>query len=171
VSVDPHALPATPSRVCSQALVASVPAFPARGTLGERLRRHRDDSLARIAAFHSGGGAGLSTARLVTAAADVALGAMWDALAPAHKLEGAALVGAGGTGRREMSPHSDWDLLLLHSGRGGVASFARAFSTALWDARVHLGWSVRTLAEAAAAAREDAALRTALLDARRIAGC
>jgi [protein-PII] uridylyltransferase len=51
-----------------------------------------------------------------------------------------------------------------------VASFARAFSTALWDARVHLGWSVRTLAEATAAAREDAGLRTALLDARRIAG-
>ena len=51
-----------------------------------------------------------------------------------------------------------------------MASFARAFTTALWDARVHLGWSVRTLAEAAAAAREDTDLRTALLDARRIAG-
>ena len=89
----------------------------------------------------------------MTAAADAALEALWASLAPAHKLEGAVLVGVGGTGRREMSPGSDWDLLLLHSGRGEVASFARAFSTALWDARVHLGWSVRTLAEAACAQR------------------
>ena len=170
MSVDPHALPPTPDRVCSQALIASVPPFPARGSLGERLRKHRTASLDRIRSFHAGGGAGLSTARLVTAAADTALGALWDVLAPAHKLQGAVLVGVGGTGRREMSPGSDWDLLLLHTGRGEVASFARAFSTALWDARVHLGWSVRTLAEAATASREDTGFRTALLDARRIAG-
>ena len=170
MSVDPHSLPPTPERVCSQGLVASVPPFPARGTLGERLRQHRAASQERIRAFHAGGGSGLSTARLVTAAADAALGALWDVLSPAHRLQGAVLVGVGGTGRREMSPGSDWDLLLLHTGRGEVASFARAFSTALWDARVHLGWSVRTLAEAASAAREDSDLRTALLDARRIAG-
>ncbi|HUM13240.1 MAG TPA: [protein-PII] uridylyltransferase [Myxococcaceae bacterium] len=170
MSADPHALPPTPDRVCSQTLVASVPSFPAKGSLGERLRRHRTESLARIRAFHAGGGAGLSTTRLVTAAADAALEALWDVLAPAHKLVGAVLVGVGGTGRREMSPDSDWDLLLLHTGRGEVASFARAFSTALWDARVHVGWSVRTLAEATGAAREDTDFRTALLDARRIAG-
>ena len=170
VSVDPQALPPSPHRVCSQALVASVPSFPVRGSLGERLRRHRTESLARIQAFHAGGGAGLSTARLVTAAADAALGALWDVLAPAHAMVGTVLVGVGGTGRREMSPGSDWDLLLVHTGRGEVASFARAFSTALWDARVHLGWSVRTLGEATDAAREDTDLRTALLDARRIAG-
>ncbi|HVP59768.1 MAG TPA: [protein-PII] uridylyltransferase [Myxococcaceae bacterium] len=170
MSVDPHALPATPARVCSQTLVASIPPFPAKGSLGVRMRLHRTESLSRIRAFHVGGGAGLSTARLVTAASDAALGALWDVLAPAHKLEGAVLVGVGGTGRREMSPGSDWDLLLLHTGRGEVASFARAFSTALWDARVHLGWSVRTLGEAASAAREDTDFRTALLDARRIAG-
>jgi [protein-PII] uridylyltransferase len=170
VSIDPHALPPTPARVCSQALVASVPSFPARGSLGERLRQHRAASLDRIRSFHAGGGAGLSTARLVTAAADAALGALWDVLAPAHKLQGAVLIAVGGSGRREMSPGSDWDLLLLHTGRGEVASFARAFTTALWDARVHLGWSVRTLAEATTAAREDTDLRTALLDARRLAG-
>jgi [protein-PII] uridylyltransferase len=170
VSVDPHALPPTPDRVCSQALLASLRPFPARGSLGGRLREHRTESLSRIRAFHLGGGPGLSTARLVTAASDVALGALWDVLAREHRLEGAALIAVGGTGRREMSPGSDWDLLLLHTGRGEVASFARAFSTALWDARVHLGWSVRTLAEASQAAREDNHLRTSLLDARRIAG-
>ena len=100
MSIDPHALPPTPDRVCSQALIASVPPFPARGSLGERLRKHRTASLDRIRSFHAGGGAGLSTARLVTAAADTALGALWDVLAPTHKLQGALLVGVGGTGRR-----------------------------------------------------------------------
>jgi len=170
VSVDPHALPPTPDRVCSRALLASIPPFPDQGTLGERLRQHRTDSLERIRSFHTAGGAGLSTSRLVTAAADVAVEALWSVLAPAHRLDGAALVALGGSGRREMSPGSDWDLLLLHSGRGEVASFARAFSTALWDARVHLGWSVRTIAEASSAAREDRDLRTSLLDARLLAG-
>ncbi len=106
----------------------------------------------------------------MTAAADAALEGLWSVLAPAHRLDGAVLVALGGSGRREMSPGSDWDLLLLHSGRGEVASFARAFSTALWDARVHLGWSVRTIAEASSAAREDRNFRTSLLDARRLAG-
>ena len=115
MSIDPHDLPPTPDRVCSQALIASVPSFPARGNLGERLREHRAASLDRNRAFHTGGGSGLSTARLVTAASDATLGALWDALAPAHKLQGAVLVGVGGTGRREMSPGSDWDLLLLHT--------------------------------------------------------
>ena len=166
MSSDLHALPPAPERICSQALIASVPAFPARGSLGERLRQHRTSSLERIRAFHAGGGAGLSTARLVTAAADTTLGALWDVLAPAHKLQGAVLVGVGGTGRREMSPGSDWDLLLLHTGRGEVASFARAFTTALWDVRVHLGWSVRTLAEAGAAPADGTpqAVRAGLLE-------
>ncbi|MGZ3447663.1 MAG: [protein-PII] uridylyltransferase family protein, partial [Myxococcaceae bacterium] len=170
MSVDPHALPPTPDRVCARALLDLIPSFPDQGSLGERLRQHRTESLERIRAFHTAGGAGLSTARLVTAAADVAVEALWSVLAPAHRLDGAVLVVLGGSGRREMSPGSDWDLLLLHSGRGEVASFARAFSTALWDARVHLGWSVRTIAEASSAAREDRDLRTSLLDARRLAG-
>jgi len=170
LSVDPHALPPTPDRVCARALLAAVPPFPETGSLGERLGQHRAASLERVRAFHVGGGAGLSTARLVTAAADLALESLWSSLAPAHRLDGAVLVALGGTGRREMSPGSDWDLLLLHTGRGEVASFARAFATALWDARVHLGWSVRTIAEASSAAREDRDLRTSLLDARRIAG-
>jgi len=170
VSADPQSFPPPPERVCSEALAASLPAFPAAGELAKRLHHHRSATLERIRGFQSAGGAGLSTARLVTLAADGALVALWDVLAREHHLERAILVATGGTGRREMSPGSDWDLLLLHSGRGEVAAFARAFSTLLWDARVHLGWSVRTLAEASAAAREDRSFRTSLLDARFVAG-
>src|SRR5262249_23783942 len=146
------------------------PAVPAGGPRLERLRGHRRASTEHVARFHAAGGAGLSTARLVTAAADLTLEALWAELASAHRLRHATLVALGGSGRRETSPGSDWDLLLLHDGKGEVASFARAFTTLLWDVRVHLGWSLRTLAEAEEAARDDPSFRTSLLDARRIAG-
>ena len=170
MSADLPALPPVPPRACTGELDASVPPFPSGGALPGRLREHRRAASARIAAFHGAGGAGLSTARLVTAAADLTLEALWAELAPAHGLRRATLVALGGSGRREMSPGSDWDLVLLHDGKGDVAGFARAFTTLLWDVRVHLGWSVRTLDEAEAAARDDLVFRTALLDARRIAG-
>ena len=170
MSADLPALPPVPPRTCIGELRASVPPFPSGGPLLERLRDHRRAATGRIAAFHASGGAGLSTARLVTAAADLTLESLWAELAPAHGLRRATLVALGGSGRREMSPGSDWDLLLLHDGKGDVAGFARAFTTLLWDVRVHLGWSVRTLDEAQAAARDDLSFRTALLDARHVAG-
>jgi [protein-PII] uridylyltransferase len=147
-----------------------LPALGRQGALAERLRAHRSSALERIHHFHAAGGAGICTARLVTSAADLLLEGLWLELAREHGLSRAVLVALGGSGRRELSPGSDWDLLLLHDGKGKVAGFARSFTTLLWDAGVHLGWSVRTPSEAAAAAREDISFRTALLDARRVVG-
>jgi [protein-PII] uridylyltransferase len=170
VSADLPAFPAVPPRVCSAELRSSLPPFPTEGTLAQRLASHRRAATERIRSFHAAGGAGLSTARLVTAAADLTVDALWAALAREHGLKRSALLALGGSGRREMSPGSDWDLLLLHDGKGDLQGFARTFTTLLWDVRVHLGWSVRTLAESEEAARTDLAFRTALLDARHVAG-
>jgi [protein-PII] uridylyltransferase len=165
-----HALPPVPERVCRDALRGMLPPLGRQGTLAERVRAHRSAALARIRAFHQARGAGISTARLVSAAADLLLEGLWAELAREHRLRRAVLVALGGSGRRELSPGSDWDLLLLHAGKGEVGGFARSFTTLLWDGGVHLGWSVRTPAEAEAAAREDSSFRTALLDARRVVG-
>jgi [protein-PII] uridylyltransferase len=137
-----------------------------------RARTLRDTSIAQVLAFHRAGGAGLSTARLLSASADVLVVGLWHELEAERRLSGSALVALGGYGRRELSPGSDWDLLLLHQGRKspGVGERARAFSTLLWDVRGTLGWSVRTPAETVAAAAGDVTLRTALLDARVLAG-
>jgi N-acetylmuramoyl-L-alanine amidase len=65
----PTRCPPRPIAVCSQALIASVPSLPGEG--GPRRAApgaSRGPPLDRIRTFHAGGGAGLSTARLVTAA-------------------------------------------------------------------------------------------------------
>ena len=46
---------------------------------------------------------------------------------------GVALVAVGGYGRRELLPGSDLDVLLLHSGRDGIASIADRIWYPVWD--------------------------------------
>jgi [protein-PII] uridylyltransferase len=136
-----------------------------------RARAQREAAFDAVRAFHRQGGAGLSTARLLASAADLLVKALWAELETEHPLSESALVALGGYGRRELSPGSDLDLLLVHQRRRstGVAQRARALSTLLWDARVTVGWSVRTPEETLSAAAEDVTLRTALLDARVLA--
>ena len=84
---------------------------------------------------------------------------------------GLALVAVGGLGRREPVPHSDLDLVLLHRGvRGDVAAVADAIWYPIWDARVGLDHSVRTVAEAVEVARSDLKAALGMLDLRHIAG-
>src|SRR5688500_1733224 len=68
---------------------------------------------------------------------------------------GVALVAVGGLGRRECAPHSDLDLILLHSGVAGVDELAAAIWYPVWDARHGLDHSVRTIAESLSAAHDD----------------
>ena len=83
-----------------------------------------------------------------------------------------ALVGLGGTGRGEMAPYSDLDLMiLLADGRAPwCEQVAEALLYMLWDLKVKVGQSVRTIAEAVAIAREDMTARTAMLEARWLWG-
>lgn len=79
-----------------------------------------------------------------------------------------ALVAVGGYGRREMSPGSDLDLLLLHS--GDVDGLADAIWYPVWDAKIRLDHSVRTVSEARRVAARDLKVLLGLLDSRTIAG-
>jgi [protein-PII] uridylyltransferase len=87
-----------------------------------------------------------------------------------------ALVAVGGLGRRECAPHGDVDLVLLHDGRpagGGrpdIGELAQALWYPIWDARIGLDHSVRTLPEALAVAASDVRVALGLLDLRHIAG-
>ncbi len=60
-----------------------------------------------------------------------------------------ALLALGGFGRQEMSPYSDIDLLFLRPENApeGVYRGIRNLLYLLWDARVELGHSVRTVNE------------------------
>src|SRR5882724_5898095 len=62
--------------------------------------------------------------------------------------EGFALVATGGFGRGWLFPHSDIDLLFLHSNtEDAFKDSTRRFSQELWDLRLKLSPTTRTLAE------------------------
>jgi [protein-PII] uridylyltransferase len=86
------------------------------------------------------------------------------------KDDGVALVAVGGLGRRECAPYGDVDLVLLHTGRPDIGALADAVWYPVWDARIGLDHSVRTVAEAVAVARDDVKVALGLLDLRYLAG-
>lgn len=82
------------------------------------------------------------------------------------------LVAVGGSGRGEMAPYSDVDLLFLHL-PGLPAAFAGCVSQALrdyWDGGLQLGHSVRTVSDTLQMARQDIQFATSLVDARCLWG-
>ena len=83
-----------------------------------------------------------------------------------------ALLGLGGYGREEMSPYSDIDLLFLRpeDAPEGVYRGIRNMLYMLWDARIELGHSVRTVKECLHEAIKDLAVLTSLLDTRLVWG-
>lgn len=83
---------------------------------------------------------------------------------------GVALVAVGGLGRRECSPHGDLDLILLHNGVSGVDELAASLWYPVWDAKLGLDHSTRTIAESLDAAHDDVKVALGLLDARHVAG-
>ncbi|MBD3655406.1 [protein-PII] uridylyltransferase [Marinobacter sp.] len=102
---------------------------------------------------------------------DRVLGLIWNRYPFANSAD-IALVAVGGYGRGELHPHSDIDLLLLT--RNGVHDEWQedlgAFITLLWDLKLDIGHSVRSIDESREAARGDVTILTNLLETRTIAG-
>jgi [protein-PII] uridylyltransferase len=84
--------------------------------------------------------------------------------------DGVALVAVGSLGRRELPPHGDLDLVLVHEGRPEIAAVADALWYPIWDAGVRLDHSVRSLSEAVSVASTDVKAGLGLLDVRLVAG-
>ncbi len=89
-----------------------------------------------------------------------------------HWKDQLALLGLGGYGRKEMSPFSDIDLLFLRpeDAPEGIYRGIRSILYLLWDARVELGHSVRTVNECKVEADKDLAVLTSLMDTRVVWG-
>ncbi len=87
--------------------------------------------------------------------------------------EGFALVALGGFGRRSLFPHSDIDLLFLHAHGDSEQSFkdrVRLFSQQLWDLRMRLSPTTRTLGECDRLSADNVEFTISLLDCRYLAG-
>jgi [protein-PII] uridylyltransferase len=83
-----------------------------------------------------------------------------------------SLVGLGGTGRGEMAPFSDLDLMLL-TARAPSPEQERVAETMLhllWDLKLKVGHSVRSIPQLMALAKKDMTIRTAVLEARWLWG-
>ncbi|MFT7645708.1 MAG: [protein-PII] uridylyltransferase [Candidatus Poriferisodalaceae bacterium] len=92
-------------------------------------------------------------------------------LASTDNYSNLALIATGGTGRGELCPGSDIDLLLLHKGRRDISVIAEQLWYPLWDAGVKLGHSVRSVKETLALVKSgDLETTTSLLDARHLCG-
>ncbi|HEX5238179.1 MAG TPA: [protein-PII] uridylyltransferase [Sphingomicrobium sp.] len=87
-------------------------------------------------------------------------------------IEGLSLVGLGGTGRGEMAPFSDLDLMFL-TGKAPTAEQERAAEAILhllWDLKLKVGHSIRSIPQLIALAKKDMTIRTAFLEARWLWG-
>ncbi|HKV56388.1 MAG TPA: [protein-PII] uridylyltransferase [Candidatus Binataceae bacterium] len=82
------------------------------------------------------------------------------------------VVARGGYGRSELNPYSDIDLLFLHDYKPGpyLEIVTETILHALWDAGLIVGYSVRSAAECVKMAAADLKEKTAILDARLLAG-
>ena len=83
-----------------------------------------------------------------------------------------ALVALGGTGRGEMAPFSDLDLMFLTATKPSPAQTraVEAFLHLMWELKLKVGHSVRSMDELIALTKTDTTVRTAFLEARLVWG-
>ena len=83
-----------------------------------------------------------------------------------------SLVALGGTGRGEMAPFSDLDLMFLtaKTPTADEERLAESVLHILWNLKLKVGHSVRSTAQLIALGKKDMTVRTAFLEARRMWG-
>ena len=144
-------------------------------------KRFRKIEEARIRMMHKSGMGGVEICEMRSDFIDALLKHLWNEMfladdqADAQKVP-ISLVATGGYGRRHMNPHSDVDLLFLVPGNGtklppAVGPLVSAFITTMFDLRLPVGdKSTRTVGDTLNLANEKNDVKTALIEARLVAG-
>jgi [protein-PII] uridylyltransferase len=132
----------------------------------------------RIEAAHRGGGSGLEIVGLHTELVDALICQLFRladegvAGSVRERTAGCAVVALGGYGRRELNPGSDVDVMFLY--RRDMDEYVGAILHhvlyVLWDLGFSVGHSCRSLADAQRMMDTDLTARTAMLEARLLAG-
>lgn len=130
-----------------------------------------------IKQLHRAGASGDRVVRALTAMSDTLITKLFQCITAdldpnTGSGEQLALVAIGGYGRGELNPHSDIDLMFLYTGKNAQHSedIAQKLLYFLWDMRLDVGYSVRTLNDCVEMANADSTVKTALLDARFLTG-
>ena len=143
--------------------------------ISEALARALADGRAEIARRLSvEPGNGRATARATAFLHDQLVRIAFDHVTEATEANsvGIAVVGLGGTGRGEMAPFSDLDIMFLTTGAPTEQEkrIAEEVLKLLWDLNLKVGHSVRSIPDLVALAKKDVTVRTAFLEARLICG-
>ncbi len=138
-----------------------------------------DRGRAEIRARFEGGAGGVETAAAGAFLMDGIVRVLFDfAYERAYPLsnptagEHMAVVAVGGYGRGQMAPYSDVDLLFLspHKAPAHTEQVVELVLYTLWDLGLKVGHATRSLDDCIRLARKDLTIRTAILEARHVAG-
>ncbi|MBV8938711.1 MAG: [protein-PII] uridylyltransferase [Alphaproteobacteria bacterium] len=134
------------------------------------VRRWREECVGTLRARFAQDQNALVLVRGLSAAMDETVNALYHLLLPSSL--GVAVIATGGYGRRELFPQSDVDLLVLYrpAARSMAERMTRSLLYILWDSDLKVGHALRSLEDTLHQAEDDLSVRTALLDARLIAG-
>ncbi|MFT6269355.1 MAG: [protein-PII] uridylyltransferase [Alphaproteobacteria bacterium] len=90
-----------------------------------------------------------------------------------HQVKSLSLCAVGGYGRGQMQPYSDIDLLILSERTLSKETQEKVseFVTFLWDIKLEVGQSVRTIKDTVKLAKNDITIATNLVEARLLSGC
>src|ERR1041384_3947677 len=134
----------------------------------------------RLRLKHQAGGGGREICTLRVELIDILLRHVFAAAVTAAdpekngKDQPLSLIALGGYGRGELNPFSDVDVLLLHDQRVEVSPHLEEMVNQnlylLWDSGFKVGHSTRSIREAIAQANSDMHTKTAMLEARFLAG-
>ena len=108
---------------------------------------------------------------LVRAAFQITIGAFYPLANPTES-ERLSMIALGGYGRGEMAPQSDVDLLFLtpYKITPWAESVIESMLYVLWDLKLKVGHSSRTIKDCLRLGKQDFTIRTSLLETRYIGG-
>ncbi len=138
-------------------------------------RQRWSDGRSSLRKVHDEGGTGLSVCHALSDLLDSIVLSIYEAALTSisPNLESRiALVLSGGSGRRDIAPYSDVDLMLLYQGSltDDIVEFSRRISQDITDSGMQLGYTLRTPRDACSMSLKDAYIFSSLTEARLLAG-
>jgi len=136
-----------------------------RAIIGAAFKASRDNARATIRSY------AYLTDQLIRAVMDLAIERLHPLPNPTAS-QRISVIAVGGSGRAEMAPFSDVDLLFLtpYKQTAWGESLIESVLYILWDLRLKVGYSVRTVADCVRFGRDDITVRTSLLENRYLWG-
>jgi [protein-PII] uridylyltransferase len=165
-----------------QPVIGALPDLPAvddgGGDLSAIAKQYLADARAVLAERHRAGASGSAVVAAYTGAVDRLVTFLFNSATAEYMrryvmLDHRCTVAAqGGYGRSELNPASDIDLLVLYPWRPNayVETVAERILYTLWDAGLVVGHASRNVQGCTRLAQQELKVKTALLDARYLAG-